>query len=171
MEVQAQLGALLGLHGTGMSITSITSFTTNTNTKTAYKKFCDDLYRIGVAKDLAQQKKDQILKILRSQGMVASSPISGSGIGGKDQALEAAYKEYCKDLYRLGFTDNMILQQKDEILRILRSRASSKIRIKDKGSSSSKKLPSFMLTSRVNWFESSSRAGFYSKKTGYIAQS
>ena len=174
MEVQAQLSALLGLHGIANSIVSISSiasfaanFAANTNAEKAYKQFRDQLYRIGVAKDVVQQNKDKILKILRSQGMVARSQIAksqigGSGIGGKDRALEAAYKEYCKDLYRIGFTDNMILQQKDEILRILRSRgmvASSKISIKDKGSSSSKTLPSFRLTSQVNWFESSSKAG------------
>ena len=68
------------------------------------------------------QKEDKILEILRSQGMIAGSQISGSDVGGKDHVLEAAYKEYCKDLYRIGFTDNMILKIKDEILGILRSR-------------------------------------------------
>ena len=166
MEVQAQLSALLGLHGTansGMSITSIASFAANTDPETAYQQFCDGLYRIGVAKDMVQQNKDKILEILRSQGMVTTIQIGGSeSIEDKDQVLEAAYEEYCKDLYRIGFTDDMILQQKDRILGILRSRGmdtSSKPKVKGKNSSSSKNLPSFRLTSRVNWFESSSEAG------------
>ena len=158
------MAALLGLHGTinsGISTTSIASFAANTNTniETAYKQFCDDLYRIGVPKDMIQQNKDKIFEILRSQDMVASNQID---VRGKERVLEAAYKEHCRSLYRLGFTDNMILQQKDEILRILRSRimaASSKMKIKNNNSSSSTNMPSFRLTSRVNWFESNSEAG------------
>ena len=85
-------------------------------------------------------KEDEILDALRSQRMIASSKIGsseddGSDIEGKDDVLEAAYKEYCEGLYRIGFTDNMILQQKDEILAILRSRGmvTSASKIKDKG--------------------------------------
>ena len=115
------MATLLGLHGTAnsrISIASIASLTTNT-TETAYKQFYNDLYRIGVTEDMVRQKEDEILEILRSQGMVASSHIGDSG---KDHVLEAAYKDYCKVLYRMGFTTNMILREKDEILRILRSR-------------------------------------------------
>ena len=121
-EVQAQLATLLGLHGmnSGISVTSIASFAANTNTETAYKQFCKELYRIGVTEDIIQQEKDKILEILRSQGMVTSSQIGKKDGGDKDQKLEMAYKEYCKDLYRIGFTDDMI--QKDKILGILRSR-------------------------------------------------
>ena len=124
LEVQAQLASLLGLHGTanpGIPITSIVSLSANT-TETAYKQFCDDLYRIGVTEDTVRQKEDEILEILRSQGMVSSSQIGDRGIGGKDHVLEAAYKSYCEDLYRMGFTDDMILPLKDQILGILRSR-------------------------------------------------
>ena len=53
---------------------------------------------------------------------VGGSEIGGSDIEEKDEVLETAYKEYCEGLYRIGFTDNMILQQRDEILGILRSR-------------------------------------------------
>ena len=133
------MAALLGFHS-GISVTSIASFAANSNTEMAYKHFCKDLYRIGVTEDIVQQKGDEILEILRSQGMVApSSQIGGSDIEEKDQVLEVAYKEYCKNLYKIGFTDKMILQQKDEILGILRSRgmvASSNTRgsnIRDEG--------------------------------------
>ena len=64
------------------------------------------------------QKEDQILEILKSQGIVVSSRIGGSD---KDQALEMAYHEYCKHLYEIGFTEALI-PPKDSILEILRSR-------------------------------------------------
>ena len=166
-EVKAQLAVLLGLYGTeksAISITSIASFAahTDTNTETAYKQFRDGLYRIGVANSMVRQNKDKILEILRSQSMVASIQTGGSDIEDKDQGLEMAYEEYCLDLYRIGFTDDMILQQKDRILGILRSRrmaASSNTEVKDNNSSPLKDLPSFRLTSQVNWFDSSTEAG------------
>ena len=71
---------------------------------------------------MVRQKEDEILEILRSQGIISSSQIGDNGNGGKDHVLEAAYKSYCDDLYRMGFTEDMILQQKDQILGILRSR-------------------------------------------------
>ena len=128
-EVQAQLATLLGLHriNSGISVTSIASFAANTNTETAYKNLCKELCQIGVTEDMIRQKEDKILEILRSQDMVTSSQIGDRDIGDRDignedQVLEMAYTEYCKDLYRIGFTDDMILQQKDKILGILRSR-------------------------------------------------
>ena len=127
-EVQEQLAALLSFHSR-ISVSAIASFAANSNTEMAYMQFCKDLYRIGVTEDIVQQKGDKILAILRSQRMVASSQIGDSDIGDKDQILEKAYKKYCNNLYKIGFTDKMILQQKDEILGILRSQgmvASSK---------------------------------------------
>ena len=128
-DIQAHLAFILGLHhlDSRISITSIASFATNTNTEAAYKQFCEDLYQIGVTEDIIRLKEDEILDALRSQRMIASENDAGSEVGGsdieeKDEVLEAAYKEYCEGLYRIGFTDNMILQQKDEILGILRSR-------------------------------------------------
>ena len=107
---------LLGLQSTANSrilLPSIASFAANTNAETAYKQFCKDLYRIGVTEALVGQKEDDILEILKSQGMVASSQVGSSDIEEKDQVLEKAYEEYCKDLYRIGFTDKMIHQQRD----------------------------------------------------------
>ena len=136
---------ILGLHhiarGSRISITSIASFATNTNTEAAYKQFCEDLFQIGVTEDITRLKEDEILYALRSQRMIASSEIGGSEDSGsediedKDEVLEAAYQEYCEGLYRIGFTDDMILQQKDQILGILRSQGmvTSTSKIEDKG--------------------------------------
>ena len=80
-------------------------------------------------------KEDEILDALRSQRMIASCEIGDSDIEDKDEVLETAYQEYCEGLYRIGFTENMILQQKDEILGILRSRGmvTSTNKIEDEG--------------------------------------
>ena len=129
MKVQAQLGALLGLDGR-ISVTSIASFTANTNTstETAYEQFCRDLYQVGATEDMMREKEGQILEVLRSQDMVASIGVGGSGDQEqeqeqdreRDQALEMAYKEFCENLHQMGVTEDMI--GKDKILEILRSR-------------------------------------------------
>ena len=129
--------ALLGLHETSsrISVTSIAACAADTNTEIAYKQFQKELHQIGVPEALLQKNDDEIRKILKSQGMVASSQIGSRDTGEKDQVLEAAYKEYCEDLYRGGFTDDMI-PPKDKILRLLRSRgvvASSRSGAGDKG--------------------------------------
>ena len=127
MEVQAQLAAL-GLRGTAnsrISIASIISFAAKTNTETAYKQFCEDLYQIGVTEDMTRQEKDRILDLLGSQSMVASSQLGGSKARDQGQVLgilEAAYKRFFQDprLYHIGVTEDM-LRPKDEILGILKS--------------------------------------------------
>ena len=122
IEVQEQLATLLCLPGTNsrIPVTSIAAFVANTGTETAYKQFCNDLYEVGVTEDMARQNKDEILEILKSQGMVASTQVGCSDIRDK-HALETAYHEYCKDLYRIGFTEDLI-PPKARILAILRSR-------------------------------------------------
>ena len=115
--MQAQLNALLGLHGTAnsrISITSIASFAANT-TETAYEQFCKDLYQVGVTEDMLRWKEDRILDILRSQGMVASREVGHSNVR---KQLETAHLELCQDLYQAGVTEVML----PNILRILRSR-------------------------------------------------
>ena len=129
IKVRAKLGALLSLHGTNseVSMTSIASFAANTNTEAAYKQFCKDLYRIGATEDMVWENKDKILAILRSQDMVASSRIGGSGDQyqeqdhEQEQVLEMAYKEFCENLHQIGLTEDMMLP-KDKILEMLRSR-------------------------------------------------
>ena len=103
IEVQAQLAALLGLHGTNsrISITSIASFAANTNTETAYKQFCKDLHLIGITGYRIRYKEDEILEILKSQGMVASQ-IVASDTRDEDQVLETAYRQFCEELFQIG---------------------------------------------------------------------
>ena len=87
----------------------------------AFEQFCKGLYRIGVPEDLIQKNQDTIRDILKSQGMVAKRQIGSSETGDKDQALETAYKEYCKNLYDLGFTEDL-MPPKSRVLKILKSR-------------------------------------------------
>ena len=127
IKVQAQLGALLGLDGR-ISVTSIASFVANTNTstETAYEQFCRDLYQVGATEDMMREKEDQVLEVLRSQDMVASIGVGGSGDQDQeqdreqDQVLEMAYKELCENLHQIGVTEDMI--GKDKILEMVRSR-------------------------------------------------
>ena len=53
--------------------------------------------------------------------MAASSQLKGSKVGDQDQELEMAYKKICKNLHRIGATEDMLLP-KAKILEILRSR-------------------------------------------------
>ena len=122
-EVQSQLTALLGLHdpNSTISATSIASLAANTDTDTAYRQFCKELDRVGVTEVVMRQKKQRILEILRSHGMVASNESDDSDTEDHDLELEAAYKQFCEDLYRMGITE-AFMPPKDEILRILRTR-------------------------------------------------
>ena len=126
--VQAQLATLLGLRGTNSAsripVTPIASFAANadTGTETASKQFCEHLHqKFGVAEDIIRQKEDEILEMLRSQGMVDSSQFGRSKVREEDQVLETAYKEFCESLYQLGVTEDM-QPPRDKILKILRSR-------------------------------------------------
>ena len=87
------MAAVLGLPHTNsrVSITSISSFAANLNTQMAYKQFFKVLHQIGVTEDTIHQKEDEILKILKSQGMVASNQIDGSHTGSHGQLLEAGH--------------------------------------------------------------------------------
>ena len=110
----------------------------------AYHQFCKDLCQIGITEDIIiRRKEDEILEILRSQGMFASSQIGGNKAGDQgrildqDWKLEKAYKEFYDNLYQLGVAEDM-LPPKDDILRILRSRgvvASGSRNTEDKGQS------------------------------------
>ena len=126
--VQTQLATLLGLGtNSGISVTSIAAFAATANTETAFEQLCKGLYQIGATEDMIRQKEEKILDILTSHGMVASTQISGDDTGDedtedKDPVLEAAYEEYCKDLYRIGVTEDLIRQKEGEIREMLRSR-------------------------------------------------
>ena len=58
-EMQARLTDVLGLHRTNsrVSMASITSFAESVNTKKAYKRFCKNLFQIGVTSEMINQKE------------------------------------------------------------------------------------------------------------------
>ena len=88
--MQSQLNNILGLHRTGsrVSIDSITSFAGSTNTKTAFKKFCQNLYQIGVRADTIRVKESEILDIFKPQNMAVHG---GSSIADQDQLPAVSY--------------------------------------------------------------------------------
>ena len=67
------------------------------------------------------QKKDKILEILRSLGIVASGGSDGSNIEDQDQELETAYEQFCQGLYEAGMT-KALMPPKDKILKMLKFR-------------------------------------------------
>ena len=121
--VEAQLAALLGFHGmnTRIPITSIATFATTANTQIAYKQFYNDLCQIGITEDTLRQKEDEILEILRSQGMVSSSQVIASDTTEEDQLLEAAYKQFYEELFQIGVPEALI-PPKYKVLDVLKSR-------------------------------------------------
>ena len=89
LEMQSRLNDVLGLpvHHTNprVSIDSITSFAGSINTKKAYKKFCKNLYRIGVTSEMISQKEGEILNIFNSQDTAISGQIENSNIADQSQ--------------------------------------------------------------------------------------
>ena len=73
---------VLGLRRTNttVSLKTIASFTGSTNTKEAYKEFFRDLSKIGVAADMINRKKRQILDILKPQNTADRSQVSDISI-------------------------------------------------------------------------------------------
>ena len=120
---QAQLAALFGLNGTkSIPVTLIASFAANDDPKMAYKQLCEGLCQIGITGGIIRQKEDKILEILRSQGMVASSRIVASDTRNEeDQIIEAAYEQFCKELFQIGVTEDLI-PPRYKVLGILKSR-------------------------------------------------
>lgn len=78
--MQAQLNNILGLHHTNsrVSIDSITSFAGSTDTRSAFKKFCQNLYKIGVRADMIREKESEILNIFNPQHTATSNQICNS---------------------------------------------------------------------------------------------
>ena len=79
--MQAQLNYLVGLHRTKstVSINSVTSFAGSTKTKGAFKRLCQDLYKVGVKAEMIEEKKSEILNIFQSQ----NTAIGGQTYSGK----------------------------------------------------------------------------------------
>ena len=121
---RTELAALLGLDGMkSIPVTPIVSFAANADTEMAYKQFCRDLFQIGITNDIIRQKGDEILEILRSQGMVDNSQIVASDTRDEeDKILETAYKQFCEELFQIGVTEDLIPPQY-KVLGILRSRS------------------------------------------------
>ena len=85
--MQAQLNNLFGLHGTNstVSIDSISSFAGSVNTKKAYKKFCKNLFGIGVTSEMISQKEEEILNIFKAQNAAVSGKVDDSNIADQSQ--------------------------------------------------------------------------------------
>ena len=83
--MQAQLNNLLGLHRTNsrVSIDSISTFAGSIKTKKAFKKFCQNLYQIGVRADMIKEKESKILDIFKAQNTDVNSQIDVSNIAGQ----------------------------------------------------------------------------------------
>ena len=71
---------ILGLHRT-TSRSSITSFAGSINTKMAYKRFCKNLFQIGVTSEMIAQKEGEILNIFNQPQVTATGGGEGSDSG------------------------------------------------------------------------------------------
>ena len=69
LQMQAQLTDLLGLHRTDskISIDTISSFAGSVKTKKAFKRFCRNLFQIGVTAEMINQKEREILDIFETR--------------------------------------------------------------------------------------------------------
>ena len=83
--MQARLSDVLGLHRTS-SRASTDSFAGSINTRKAYKKFCKNLFQVGVTSEMIKQKEKEILDIFNTQN-TTSSQIDGGGIADQSQIL------------------------------------------------------------------------------------
>ena len=96
--MQAQLNNLLGQHCTNSRVAidsptsfagslhrtnsraSISSFVGSTKTKAAFKKFCQNLYQIGVRAEMIREKESEILNIFKVQNTATSGQIDHTGL-------------------------------------------------------------------------------------------
>ena len=76
--------------------TSIASFAANTNTQAAYKQFRRDLYQIRVTQDMIHSKENEMLRILRSRGRIASNQVCGGSIQDQGQLHEDNHRRPLK---------------------------------------------------------------------------
>ena len=85
--MQSRLSDVLGLHRTNsrVSIDSITSFAGSVNTKKAYKKFCKNLFGIGVTSEMISQKEEEILNIFKAENTDISVQIDNNNIADQSQ--------------------------------------------------------------------------------------
>ena len=89
-EMQEQiLGLGLGLHRT-TSRSSITSFAGSIRTKMAYKRFCKNLFQMGVTSEIIAQKEGDILNMLNQPQDTAISG-GGNSSGNSAQLITVSY--------------------------------------------------------------------------------
>ena len=78
-NLQARMAGVLGLHRTTSRV-SLTSLPGSINTKKAYKRFCKNLFQMGVTSDMITQKEGDILNMLKQPHDTATSDeVNGSG--------------------------------------------------------------------------------------------
>lgn len=87
--MRARLTDVLGLHRTSsrVSLDSITSFAGSVNTKRAFKKFCKNLFEVGVTAEIISQKESEILNILNPHNTVISGLEDDSNLADQSQLL------------------------------------------------------------------------------------
>ena len=78
---------VLGLHhsSTRVSIDSVASFAGSVNNKKAYKKFCRNLFQIGVTSEMIRQKEAEILDIFKHQGTTIRGQADNGNIADQGQ--------------------------------------------------------------------------------------
>ena len=84
--MQDQIAGVLGLHRPA-SRSSVTSFAGSINTKKAYKRFCKNLFQMGVTPEMIAQKEGDILNIFNEPQDTAASDDSA----GQSQVLDVSY--------------------------------------------------------------------------------
>ena len=84
--MQDQIAGVLGLHRT-TTRSSITSFAGSINTKKAYKRFCKNLFQMGVTSEMIAQKEGEILNIFNEPQDTATGD-EGNNSADQSQVLE-----------------------------------------------------------------------------------
>ena len=87
-EIREMQERILGLHRT-TSRSSITSFAPSINTKMAYKRFCKNLFQMGVTSEMITQKEGEILNML-NQPQDTTTGDDGDNIDNQSQPLKVS---------------------------------------------------------------------------------
>ena len=80
---------ILGLHrptSRSSGISSASSFAGSIKTKTAYQRFCKNLFQMGITSEMIAQKEGDILNMLNQPQDIATSD-GGNGSGNSAQLL------------------------------------------------------------------------------------
>ena len=85
-NLQARVAGVLGLHRTTSRV-SLTSLPGSINTKKAYKRFCKNLFQMGVTSEMIAQKEGEILNMFNQPQDTATSDENDSS----SQLLTVSY--------------------------------------------------------------------------------